>query len=374
MMRGSGTPGRLFRTAKKALPGCEGFRQRPFCKERLKKMENIKLLPELMLFRDGRAVTADNWEERRREILGILSDNIYGRTPAAPGKVVGTVTGTDKKCCAGHAVLENIGISFDTPNGEFTFPMHLFMPVKPGKKPVFVMLNFRPDTYDRYYPAEEIVDRGYALAVIHYKDVTSDDGDFSDGLAGMYPRTGEKNEWGKIGMWAFAASRALDYLLTRDDIDPERIAVCGHSRLGKTALWAGAQDVRFALACSNDSGCAGAAYERIKHEGSETLRVITDRFPFWFCPAYREYAGRADEMPFDQHWLIAACCPRLVCVNSASLDKWADQESERLSCVGASPAWELFGASAPQWRMRDGTHFFSRADWNIYMDFFDAKA
>ena len=342
--------------------------------------------PELMTFADGRQVTAENWADRRKEIIDILSHEEYGYTPAAPAKVTGTVVSTEKKMCAGHAVLEKTEITFDTPSGPFTFPILYFRPNDGGKHPLLVQICFRNGIYDSYWSPEEIIDRGYALAGFCYTDVTGDNGDFESGIAALYPRD-EKTGWGKIGMWAFAASRVIDYLAEKPEIDKDNIGVCGHSRLGKTALWCGAQDERIKFILSNCSGCSGAAYERTKHEGGETIADITGKFPFWFCGNYLKYAGAPEARPFDQHFLIAASAPRYVSVNSASLDNWADQYGEQLSVIAASPVWELltgtgyngvkrrakvgerFLSGNLSYSLRDGVHFFSRNDWNTWMDF-----
>ena len=244
-------------------------------------------LPDLLKLNDGtRVETAEAWQQRRRELLDVLGREVYGYSPEAPACVKGTVRAVDKKCCSGHARVETIDISFAAEKGSFSFPIQFFVPENKKKNPLFLLLNFRPDTYDMYFPAEEILDNGFALAVIYYQDITSDNGDFTDKLAGLYSRKYDGTDWGKISMWAWGASRALDYLLTREEVDAENIAVIGHSRLGKTALWCAAQDERFSFAFSNDSGCAGAALERIKHEDAETVEIITRVFPYWFCEKY----------------------------------------------------------------------------------------
>ncbi len=343
--------------------------------------------PRLLTMFDGSdVVDAVGMKKRRLELLEILSREEYGHMPPPPVRVAGRVVETETRVCASHAAREKIIISFDTPSGEFSFPIHLVIPNGTGKRPFVVFINFRPGIIDEYLPVEEIVDEGVAIAVMCYEDVTSDDPDFSNGLAGRYPRSGSGDEWGKIGVWAFAASRVLDYCITRDELDPRRAAVAGHSRLGKTALWCGANDERFSVIYSNDSGCGGAAYERVKHTGAETISDIARTFPFWFCANRSKYAGHPESMPFDQHFLIAACCPRSVGVGSASDDAWADPYSEQLSCVGASPAWEVCGAPgliAPDrpaaigesfdggrvaYHLRHGGHFFSRADWRFLTD------
>lgn len=346
----------------------------------------MEFVPELLRFADGTPVNDPaQWPARRAELLDILRREEYGTSPAAPAAVTGEVAEVTTACCSGHAVLERIHISFETDNGPFTFPINLFLPKSDKPVPVFVLINFRPDAYDRYYSAEEITDNGFALAVIHYNDVTTDNGDFTNGLAAMYDRS--VYSWGKIGMWAFSASRVLDYLLTRPEIDTANAAVIGHSRLGKTALWCAAQDERFRFGISNDSGCGGAAYERGKVTGNEMVRQITINFPYWFCEKYQEWVDRADEMPFDQHFLLAALAPRYLCVGSAEEDFWAAPIHEQASCIGASPAWELhglpgylgthepavpgddFAAGRIGYHLRSGIHYLGRGDWLSYMSY-----
>ncbi len=347
---------------------------------------NENFIPDLLKFADGRTVDASNWEQRRLELINILSREEYGITPISPKKVFGEVFERDEKCCAGHAVLERINISFDAEKGIFGFPMHFFAPTDGKKHPLILMMNFRPDIYDMSYPAEEIIDNGFALGVVCYKDVTNDDNDFNDKISSFYSRD-ENTGWGKISMWAFALSRALDYLIERPEIDSENIAVCGHSRLGKTALWCGAQDTRIKYVYSNDSGCSGAAYERTKHEDAETIAFITKTFPQWFCKNYQKYADTPNDRPFDQHFLLAAIAPRYLLVGSADQDTWADPYSEQLCCVAAGTAWKLNGLAGfcgstkkakvgeqfldggIGYHLRDGTHYFSRRDWVAFMNF-----
>ena len=338
-------------------------------------------LPPLLVMNNGASVqTADDWRIRRRELLSLLSREVYGYTPEAPAKVEGVIESSEI-AFAGKATQARVHLSFDTPNGSFSFPFTLITPVSAQKSPVFVNINFRPDVPDKYLPAEEIIDHGFAVATFFYKDVTSDGPDW-DGLAAMYPRD-EKTGWGKIGMWAFAASRILDYLEQQDAYDLTRACVCGHSRLGKTALWCSAQDERFSMAVSNDSGCTGAAITRSK--AGETVQDIITRFPYWFCGNYHSWAGREYEMPFGQHMLLALTAPRKLYVCSATEDKWADPESEFLCCAAASEAWSLLrvpGLVTPDemptpdvplmdggicYHLRTGTHFYSRTDWLYQM-------
>ena len=338
-------------------------------------------LPQILKMNDGTPVRdIDGWRRRRAEIIEILSREEYGFTPAAPERTEGCVERADP-AFAGKAVQSVVRISFDTPGGRFSFPITLLVPVGSRRAPVFLSIAFRPDVPDRYLPAEEIIDHGFAAAVLYYKDITADSGE-CDGLAAMYPRD-EKTGWGKIGMWAFAASRVMDYLETREDVDPARVCVTGHSRLGKTALWCAAQDERFAMAISNDSGSSGAAISRGKV--GEDVRAITDRFPYWFCGNYARWAGREQEMPFDQHMLLALIAPRMLYVSSAEEDEWADPVSEFLCCAAAEEVWRVHGEEglvcanalpavgealvkgSVCYHLRAGTHFYSRTDWLYHM-------
>jgi len=349
-------------------------------------MNNMVFEPELLRFADGTPVSSpDQWPARREELLDILRREVYGFSPAAPEKVTGEVVGRTERFCSGQTALERINIRFETEKGPFSFPINLFLPRTDRPVPVFVLLNFRPDLFDMYYPAEEIIDNGFALAVIHYNDVTAESPDWNDGLAGMYSR--ERYSWGKIGMWAWAASRVLDYLLTRPEIDAANAAVIGHSRLGKTALWCAAQDERFRFGISNNSGSGGAAYNRAKVPGNEMIKDSIFYFPYWYCEKYPQWIDRTEEMPFDQHFLLAAIAPRYVCVGSAEEDLWAGPVQEQASCIGASAAWELLGcagylgsrqparpgdhfsAGNIGYHLRSGIHFLGRSDWLSYMNF-----
>ena len=330
----------------------------------------MKFSPDILTLKDGtQADTPEKFALRRAEMLDILAREEYGYIPEFKGEVSAQVIkSSDDRICAGHGSLEEITVSFDAEKGRFSFPLKLIMPVGVKNPPLFLLINFRQEIYDKYIPLEEIIDRGFAVAVIYYQDITSDDGDMANGLAGLYTRPTDGTGFGKISLWAFALSRAADYLFTRDDFDKENVAVIGHSRLGKTALWCGANDSRFAYVLSNCSGCGGAAYEKGKRPEAETIEHMNKVFPFWFCENRQKYAGREDEMPFDQHFLIGASAGRRVLVESATEDLWADPQAEERSCMGAKPAFDIAGGEAVH-HIRHGKHFLSRNDWNFYMDY-----
>lgn len=348
--------------------------------EETKKRNLPALLPE--------GVTAQNFEAWRQRTVETYARECFGVTPPAPDKVMAQVEEDREDDWAGKAVHRKIMLSFEMEKGAFSFPVHLVLPKAGRPLPCAVYISFTPYATAGYQPIEEIVDQGYAMAVFCYEDVTCDNGDFSDGLAALTTR-GAKDSWGKIGMWAYAASRVLDYLLTVPEIDGSRIFVMGHSRLGKTALWAAAQDMRFAAAVSNDSGCSGAAVSRGKV--GESVGAIYRQFPFWFCANYEKYGGHEEELPFEQYHLLACVAPRPLYVASASEDEWADPASEFLSCALASPAYALFGRpgllapdALPQpgqrfaagyigYHLRPGTHYLSRYDWVRVLRFMDLR-
>ncbi len=360
----------------------------------LKKILKERDLLPILKMNDGSPVTVENWRERRAEMLDDLQKYSYGYTPDCLGEGTGEVIFEDKIAYAGKVTEQHINITFNTPSGPFTFYSELYIPNGVEKPPVFLNHAFRRAP-DRYLPIEEITDQGFALFIMVYTDVVNDNlgGDFSDGMGKMFgvthPRQ-DKSEWGKIGMWSYAASRALDYLLTRDDIDATHTAVVGHSRLGKTALWTAAQDERFWCAISNDSGYGGAATS--KHGTGEKVDSFLKWGSWdWFCENFKDYQGKEDDKPYDQAHLIASIAPRLVCVGSAVEDWGADPVSEFLTTLHASAAWELLGEKGlitpdkmPEvndhltegnigYHLRAHRHFFSREDWNHYIKFLKSK-
>lgn len=345
-------------------------------------------LPSLFKMKDGTAVTAEKVSARREEILSLLSEYVFGKMPEKKAIRYNAVKIDEKRCCAGKAVDKTVEITIlsDIP---FSYTVRIFRPKKTETVPFVISPNFRRNVPDEYLPAEELIDRGVGFATFcHKEDISSDRDDFTDGFAKCFYPDGKRNhpdDCGKIVMWSYICMRTLDYVLENERADPAHIGVAGHSRLGKTALLTAAFDTRFTHAYSNDSGCSGAALSR--GNKGETIADITRDFPYWFCPHYAEFADRAEELPLDQHFLLAAIAPRRVMVGSALEDTWADPDSEFLSCVAAGEFWKLYGKEAfpdsdcPEtngvvmgkniaYSRRPGVHFFSRTDWNRFLDFF----
>ena len=325
--------------------------------------------------------------KEKDEIVDLLLHEEYGYFPNIDISVDVTLESKNERFCAGKAVQEKLAFHCKSELGEHTFPVSFIYPSNQKASPAFTYISF----YSEHRPTEEIIDNGYAIISMIYKDVSSDDGDFTNGIAGLLYKNGERGETdcGKLGIWAWAASRLLDYALTRDEIDPERVSVIGHSRLGKTALLAGMLDERFCCAFSNNSGCSGAAIAR--ETGGETVEAISRVFPFWFCKNYYKYANNEETMPFDQHFLLAANYPHLVYAASALEDEWAYPENEYLGCVAASEFYTDHGRKGfisddehPELRkryndgdigyhLRPGRHYLSREDWQRYIEFLSNK-
>lgn len=350
-------------------------------------------IPALMKFSDGRSVCSkEDWAERRQEIKKMLTDCEYGTMPDAPKEVRTKWAAYDENALAGKAVWLKAEIEFDTPGGRCRIPFDLMLPKSQEKVPAFVFLSFEDSVPNKYYPAEEIADSGYAVAMLHYEKVAGDSVETAgNGIKEVY---GSDYIWGTLAIWAFAASRVADALCERAEIDTARLTVIGHSRLGKAALLAGAFDDRFWCTVSNDSGCSGAALSRGKQ--GERIENIVKNFPYWFCPDYENYAGREEELPFDQHFLLALAAPRLLYVASAAKDLWADPAAEYRGALLASEAYSFMGLKgledvrksddgAPEvgtmlhegrlgYHLRDGMHYLSREDWKKVIGFLKKQA
>lgn len=372
-------------------------------------------LPDPLVSEGGTPITNPQaWSQLRRpEILHLFEDHVYGKTPIGrPESMRWEVLESADDAVDGLAKRKQVRIFFNGSEDGPKMDMLLYTPIDAeGPVPTFLGLNFRgnhtvwndpaillPEGVDESdrgervgrWQVEEIVKRGYGLATIYYFDIDRDVKDeWSDGVHPLAYEEGQTEpkpgEWGSIGAWAWGLSRALDYLETDKDVEGKKVLVMGHSRLGKTSLWSGAQDQRFALVISNDSGCGGAALSRRRF--GETVERINTSFPHWFTDRFKDYNGDEDSLPVDQHMLISLIAPRPVLICSAEDDQWADPRGEFLAAKSAGPVYELLGtdgmaaeempstneliSSRVGYHIRPGGHDVTARDWEVFMDFAD---
>ena len=374
-------------------------------------------LPELLRASDGsRITTVAAWEKRRAELLDYFARNVYGVRPVErPSDLSFEPIGADVEIPEIPAVRKRVRLSFSGPRGAWSFAACAFLPkgASPERPvPAFLLICNRDlaqfADIDRkvksgFFPVEEIVRRGYAavvfknteLALDEYRPTWGTDGtaairdpDFRKGFYACWAEARTETSWGAISAWAWGASRVLDWLETLPAVDAKRVAVIGHSRGGKTSLWAAASDSRFAMACVNDSGCCGAKLNHVAVPLSETIQEDNDYNPHWFARSYRQFNGRDHVLPYDQHWIAALVAPRPLYIASASLDPGAGPWGEFLTARHASPAWELYGkkglvedhpyrigdafpSGCVGYHLREGHHDLDYFDWARYMDFAD---
>ncbi len=357
-------------------------------------------LPDVLAGRKGLVRTRGDWAGRRAEILEQFRTHVYGRRPGKPQQLRFETLEENPKAMAGAATLKRVAVHSTHDGRTHKFDVTIFLPNgRKGPAPLFLLLNNRaanitdPTRAEKspFWPAEEVIARGYGIAALQVGDLSPDDNDkFRDGVISLFEGTATGTRpgdaWAGLAAWGWGASRAMDYFETDRRIDAKRVAVLGHSRGGKASLWAGAEDERFALVISNESGEGGAALTR--RNFGETLAQITKSFPRWFAPNYASFAGREGQLPIDQHMLLALMAPRAVYVASADEDLWADPRGEFLSLAHASPVFALWGdkpigldemppferplvRGRRGYHVRRGGHNLTLYDWERFMDFAD---
>lgn len=363
-------------------------------------------LPDPLLSLDGKRVnTRKQWETNRRpEVLRLFEDNVYGQISKDYSAIKFTLTNENKVAMGGKAHLKEVQIEITHRQKSIKINLIVFTPNQVrGPSPAFVLINHRgKDNTDPtrtvksdFWPAELLIDEGFAIAAFHVSDVAADNKDtFQDGvIQQLYPeQLAMDNGMRALGAWGWGASRVMDYLQQDVQIDKNKVAVIGHSRGGKAALWCGAQDQRFALVVSSCSGNGGSSLSR-RHYG-ETVKLTTTSFPHWFPPRFSQYGDREGSLPVDQHELLALIAPRPVYVGTASEDKWADPLGSFLALKNAESVYALYGigplpANAQPavnvpvfnaslgYHLREGAHDLTRYDWQQYITFarshFNAK-
>lgn len=351
------------------------------------------MIPELL----GHDETAATWPERRKEIIQLLSEYEYGFTPKI--QLDQTVATCQQKLVLKDDIFyEARRLFFKKDDHCCSMRFELYLPVSDHPLPIILMIDcFDSSPENIQYPElsahsmdrlpfELLAEQGFAAAFIHVNDICNDDpATYKRGIMEIAPREGESG-WGAIGAWAWGTSRVVDYVLSDARFDAKKIIVLGVSRCGKTALWCGAQDERIGYVISTVSGCGGASILRGKT--GEHIRNMASQFPHWTCPKYAEYADNEDDLPIDQHMLLAAIAPRPLYISDAIEDDWADPHKAFESAVLAGDAYRLLGKKGLEqevfpnvdeplmrgdiaYHVRHGAHGLLRYDWEQYLAFLE---
>ncbi|HEV3028647.1 MAG TPA: acetylxylan esterase [Planctomycetota bacterium] len=387
-------------------------------------------LPDPLVTFDGKKVSSRaQWEtERKPELKSLFQHYMYGVLPPTTA-VSGTLRRADPAAFGGKATLREISLSIAGPQGPKVDVLLVIPNQRSGPAPVFVGLNFSgnhslvtdpavaiPPSWMRgggkseeivsnratekgrgknvgTWALEQSIDRGYAVATVYYGDIFPDKPDFSEGVYPQFhtPREGQKSPGdtgcGAIAMWAWGIHRLIDYLVTVPELDRTKIAVTGHSRLGKTALLAAAFDERIALAIPHQAGCGGTAPSRTRNLKAETVKRINTSFPHWFDDHFKKFNDDVDRLPFDQHCLLALCAPRPVLYTNGVEDQWANPEGQFEMLKAAAPVYRLYGIEALDvselpplgklvkstlgYYIRVGPHVSDPDYWKIFLDYAD---
>ena len=380
------------------------------------------VLPNILECYDGTiAETKSEWEKRRMELLDLFSTYMYGEVPIKQNKIGWEVLCVEENAYGGRAIRKDIRIIPIKLYPEYNITVQIYLPPKSKEHPVpiFLALGFHKnytvcddesiDMYkllgpngdknelknrgskSNFWNLDLLLERGYGLATFWHQELVPDtQEDFINSFPSRFYSRGQHfplpNEWGMISLWAWQLSRVMDYIVKDKNIDKKKVIAIGHSRLGKAALWAAAQDERFAMAVSNNSGCGGAALSRRRF--GENIEAINQRFPQWFCGNYKQFANRESFMPFDQHELIGMMAPRPVYIASSEEDWWSDPLGEFLGGKEANPAYHIYGLpgleceSIPPvgksvdtgyigYHIRRGKHDMTRYDVEQYLNFAD---
>lgn len=383
-------------------------------------------LPDPLKPGNGKTIkSARRWNRKGRPaVLALFAEHVYGRMPGKPKDLHFKVVSEDADALSGKAIRRQITVFFARTDSAPSMDILLYLPKgAAGPVPVFTGLNFCGNhcvstdpgitlstrwmhnsadyqtanhqaseasrgTHARRWPVEELLARGYGLATAYYGDLEPDHEEgWKTGIRTSLQAelNTRPQEWSAIGAWAWGMSRLMDYLETDPAVDARRVVITGHSRLGKAALWAAANDTRFAVVVSNNSGEGGTSLAR--RNFGETVKVINTAFPHWFGSRYKEYNDSVDLLPVDQHMLLALMAPRPVYVASAEDDRWADPKGEFLAARHAGSVYAQFGkkglgademppvnqpvGNTIRYHIRTGKHDITLYDWEQYLTFAD---
>ncbi len=385
------------------------------------KVPQFVLPNPLKTFSGKKIRNSKEWVKKERpELLNFFTKNVYGEVPGELKITSARIVEQSDDALNGKAKRRQVEISFQKGSHSLDFYILIYLPKNVEKAPLFLGYNFYGNhtitedvnvlisdawTMDNEsfgiinnqlteqsrgvrtnrWAIDKMLDAGIGLATIYYGEVDPDKDDFLDGIHPFFyiddQQQPAESEWGSIAAWAWGLSRAMDYFETSDEIDASKVIVFGHSRLGKTSLWAGATDERFAAVISNESGCGGAALSKRKF--GETVRRINTSFPHWFCQNFKNYNNNEEALPVDQHELLALIAPRPLYVASAEEDQWSDPRGEFLSAFYASPVYKLFGKkgipsnempavnqsiqNSVAYHIRSGKHDVTDFDWEQYI-------
>lgn len=356
-------------------------------------------LPDILKTADNQEITSsEGWESKRRpEILSLFENEVYGLMPKDFDRMEWTLLQSDGQAMDGKASMKEVQIEVFREGKSVQIRLILLVPLDRRKPaPAFLLINNRSerntsisrDTLSGFWPAEKVIEAGYAVAAFQVDDAAPDNKEsYAEGVLKLYPEhLQQKNGMKAIGAWAWAASRALDYFEKDPDIDASKVVVVGHSRGGKASLWAAATDPRFAICVSNNSGNTGAALSR--RWFGETVEIINTSFPHWFSENYKKYNGKEQDLPVDQHMLIGLVAPRPVYVTNASEDLWADPQGTFLAMKEAEQVYQLYGLQSQLpvaipslnsptvnpsmgYHNREGKHNLTEYDWANFIEFAD---
>ncbi|WP_289030539.1 acetylxylan esterase [uncultured Algoriphagus sp.] len=354
-------------------------------------------LPSIFISEKGKVINSkEEWESLRKpEIFKLFESEVYGQIPKDLDQVSFEVNERLDHEFNSIAKLEEVDIKIQLGDRSHRMRLNLLLPKESnGPYPIILLINHRDPEEDGslaeegYWPVAELIERGFATASFHAETVAPDDTiRYVNGiLNNLYPEQKEQSDGLKaLGAWGWGAMRAMDYFEQHQAIDSKKSILVGHSRSGKAALWASANDPRWAITYANESGCGGAALSKRKF--GETVEIINNRFTHWFAENFRKYNSAEESLPLDQHMLPALIAPRAVYYASAKGDEWADPKGEYLGLqIGSEVFSQIYAKESPfkttweelngpvssntlGYHIREGEHNLTWEDWEIFLAF-----